>query len=105
MKKSPIQHLEVGWCYECSDKGNTVLLFNCPDTLLGSSSYTLRAKKKKSPLIVINCILFKCNVISLRAELMKHTHITKIGIFLFVQHILSKLSAKDIVLKTFHRAI
>ena len=30
---------------------------------------------------------------------MKHTHITKIGIFLFVLCILSKLSTKDIVLK------
>lgn len=26
---------------------------------------------------------------------MKHTHITKIGIFLFVPHILSKLSTKN----------
>ena len=69
---------------------------NCPDTGLHSSSYDLRAKNLSLLLIVF---LLECNVISLQAELMKHTHITKIGIFLFVLCVLSKLSTKDIVLK------
>lgn len=73
-----------------------MLPLNCPDTVLSSSSYTLRAKNLSLLLIVF---LLECNVISLQAELMKHPHITKIGIFLFVQRILSKLSTKDIVLK------
>lgn len=63
-----------------------------------------REREKNLSLLLI-VFLLECNVISLQAELMKHTHITKIVIFLFVQHILSKLSAKDIVLRSFHRAI
>ena len=91
-----IQHIETGWCSGCTDKGNAVTSLNCPDTALRSSSYDLRAKNLSLLLIVF---LLECNVISLQAELMKHTHITKIGIFLFVLCILSKLSTKDIVLK------
>ena len=95
-KEINIQHIETGWCSGCADKGNTVTSLNCPDTGLHSSSYDLRAKNLSLLLIVF---LLECNVISLQAELMKHTHITKIGIFLFVLCVLSKLSTKDIVLK------
>lgn len=101
-KEITIQHIETGWCSGCADKGSTVTSLNCPDTVLRSSSYDLRAKNLSLLLIVF---LLECNVISLQAELMKHTHITKIGIFLFVLCILSKLSTKDIVLKkSFYRA-
>lgn len=79
-----------------TDKGSAVSSLNCPDIWLRSSSYALRAKNLSLLLIVF---LLECNVISLQADLMKHTHITKIGIFLFVPRILSKLSTKDIVLK------
>lgn len=64
--------------------------------MLSFSGYILRAQNLSLLLIVF---LLECNVVSLQAELMKHTHITKIGIFLFVQRLLSELSTEDIVLK------
>lgn len=92
-----IQHIETGWCSGCTGQSVMQWLRLIALTLRSVPPAMIWELKNLSLLLIV--FLLECNVISFQAELMKHTHITKIGIFLFVLCILSKLSTKDIVLK------